>query len=213
MGTSAIMSESFEKATNFIIRFHATCLQSTKDIDGIKCYPLMDGIFITSQDVNIIKRAINAIFQSLSEIFCEEDVFDHQFIVRSAIAKGGMSFGENIDENVCSVISSDNEYKASLLFGMPMIQAYKAEEKAPPFGVYIHESARDYEQLVGRYYWWYKDKDTQTTLKEGLLAYFDWCKDYSQYLEMNDGKIENYKKLANEYFSDRKNKNTPYKKG
>ena len=34
--------------------------------------------------------------------------------------------------------------------GLPMIQAFTAEYTAPPFGVYIHESARNPAGLQGK---------------------------------------------------------------
>lgn len=203
MGTRAIMSESFEKATNFILRFHAICMQSIRNLDTMKCYPLMDGVFLTSQDIDTLKKCIDTLFNNLAKIFCDEELCAHQFIVRGSIAKGGMSYGENIDESICVDIASNNDYKANLLFGMPMIQAYKTEKNAPPFGIYIHESARDYDKLIGRYYGWCKDADTRTTMMKELKQYFDWCKYYSHYLEMDKNKIDTYKELVEEYFSNR----------
>jgi hypothetical protein len=34
--------------------------------------------------------------------------------------------------------------RQALLIGMPMIHAYQTERQAPPFGIFVHESARSF---------------------------------------------------------------------
>ena len=203
MGTKTIMSESFEKAANIILRFHSASLQATSSMTGVKVYPLMDGIFITGEKARVIKNAIDNIFLKMASIFIEEDKCDHQFVIRASIAYGELAHGFDVNNEVCRDIADNDTYKNALLFGMPMIQAYMAERNAPPFGVYIHESARKVNVLQGRYYLWKGIESQKEELKTKLLSYFKWCRYFSQYLEMDTSRIAFYEELVKEYFSNR----------
>lgn len=39
-------------------------------------------------------------------------------------------------------------------------------------------------------------------MKEKLYQYFDWCNKYRNYLEIEQSKIEQYKQLTEEYYTD-----------
>lgn len=82
---------------------------------------------------------------------------------------------------------------------MPMIQAYTSEPLAPPFGMYIHESARQPKILQGRYYVWSSNAKEKEKLRNKIHQYFDWCYDYRNYLKMSAEKIVNYKQLNDEH--------------
>ena len=97
--------------------------------------------------------------------------------MKGALAKGTLQHGSQISSEVSPVMASRVGYKQHLLFGMPMIQAFNAEKNAPPFGIYIHESARTVKGLQGRYFFWRRDEaisenaDLLTQLKEALLEF------------------------------------------
>lgn len=197
MGTKTIMSEKFQKAANFIIRFHSCCA-TLEQVSQLRCYPLMDGVFLVSEDLPSIQNAVKTLYGRLSDIFINENHLAYRFVIRGSIAYGEISHGEDISSSVCKDIATYPDYKKYLLFGLPMIQAFKSEKKAPPFGIYIHESARQVEGLQGRYYVWYNDDNTQ--LKDSIIDYFEWCRMFSNYLEFDQAKIDYYMKLTNEYF-------------
>jgi hypothetical protein len=205
MGTKNAMSNSFEQASNHILRFHACCIKATKDIENtnIRVYPLMDGIFLTSAELQPLREVINRIYEQLSELFINAVNFRHKFVIRGALAYGQISHGEEVDNPVNPDIASNDNYKKQLLFGLPMIQSFKSENNAPPFGLYIHESARIVGQLQGRYFQWlWDDSERRLSIKESLNQYFDWCKDHHNQLDIEINKIEKYKELIDEYFSD-----------
>lgn len=203
MGTKDTMLESIEKASNFILRFHSFCIKAIKNKSKVKCYPLMDGAFITSTDFSAVRTVIASVFKDLAEVFLTEDCFAHQFVVRGAIAYGDIVHGGNITDEICTDIANEDSYKSSLLFGLPMIQAYKSENEAPPFGIYIHESARTINGLQGRYYAWCNEERLRNQLKENLTLYFNWCEKFSNYLKLDNEKINVYKKKVDEFFSNR----------
>ena len=206
MGTKNAMSNSFEQASNHILRFHACCIKASNEADStyqIRIYPLMDGVFITATELAPLKDVIKRIYEQLSELFITEVNFRHKFVIRGALAYGEISHGEEIDNQVNPDIASNVNYKKQLLFGLPMIQSFTSERNAPPFGVYIHESARIVGKLQGRYYEWLRDdNERRLSMKESLNQYFDWCKEHHNQLDMEINKIEKYKELINEYFSD-----------
>ena len=203
MGTKTVMLESFDKAANFIIRFHSCCISITKNIPKISCYPLMDGVFITAEEIDVMMHAINDIYDKIARTFLDTEVYSHRFIIRGALAYGEISHGNNITQGVSKEISADDDYKKNLLFGLPMIQAFNSEKKAPPFGVFIHESARRRGCLQGRYYQWYKDENLQNELRDNIISYFEWCKQFSNYLELEKEKAHKYSELAQEFFTNR----------
>lgn len=201
MGTKNTMSESFERSANQILRFHSAVLKS--NMDSVIVYPIMDGVYLSAKDLETMKHSINSIMTNLARVFIGEQTVDHQFIVRGALARGFVMHGKNITPYVCPEISPKTEYKKQLLFGMPMIQAMTSEHKAPPFGIYIHESARVFRGLQGKYYYWTTDADDVKIpeLKDKLNKYFEGTINRRFSLELEEDKINNYKDRVKEYFS------------
>ena len=203
MGTKNSMSESFEKSANFILRFHAAVLSAKTTL--VKIYPVMDGVYIVSSSWRYLTSALNRIMTCLAVVFLGEPN-DHRFVVRGAIARGTIQHGGQITNDVCPAIFAEAGYKDQLLFGMPMIQAYSSETCAPPFGVFIHESARAVGGLQGKYYFWKrvdkitKKKSLQTELKDALVSFFEWEGLHSFYLGLPLAKFDEYQARVKEYF-------------
>lgn len=203
MGTQNSMSESFEKSANFILRFHAAVIKA-KALKA-KVYPVMDGVYITTESKDDMTSFLNRIMTCLAEIFLGE-TNDHRFVVRGAIAKGMIQHGGKLQSDVCPNVTSEKGYVDSLLFGMPMIQACSSETCAPPFGIYIHESARVVGGLQCKYYFWQcdaalsKKKTLQADLKAALDSFFEWEMSHQYYFGVPFAKLEEYKKRAEEYY-------------
>ncbi len=202
MGTKRIMSESFSRASNFVFKFHSIVIKATTGKKDVWCYPLMDGVFIVSTNLMTAKSILSRIFNSASRIFVNEDCHMHRFVIKGVIALGEIARGETITGEISQILAENKDYARQIMCGMPMIQAYSSERTAPPFGIYIHESARSVNGLQGKYYIWHSNNNYARTLKGLIISYFDWCAFYHKYLEMDISKIELYKHLALEYFSD-----------
>ena len=205
MGTKSSMSESFEKSANFIIRFHTAVLKAAVP-KKVRVYPVMDGVYIVVKYLDDMRDAINKIMTCLAEVFLSE-TNNHRFIVKGALAKGTIQHGSKISSEVSPDMAPRSGYKQHLLFGMPMIQAFNAEKQAPPFGIYIHESARTVRGLQGRYYFWRRDealsanKSLHSDLKKELISFLNWEKDHNYYLELEKTKFEEYEGRVIEYFN------------
>lgn len=203
------MSESFQKAANFILKFHSCVIDAIDQATAVTFYPLMDGVFITSPNSKVIRKVIDTIFSKVAEIFLSEEKNGYRFIIKGSLSYGDIAHGANIDEKVCEKLFKKVNYKQALMCGMPMIQAFMSEHTAPPFGVYIHESARTPTDLQGKYYNWSPQNGVNKKhLKEKLLSYFHWCTFYSRYLELDKAKIDLYVKLTNEFFTNRMDKDS-----
>lgn len=212
MGTQNCMRTSFERAANFIMRLHCCVTEVTDSLNKgrrqnlLSLYPIMDGVYLTSSDPELLLSAIRRVFDKLAQIQVHFAEPQKLFIVRGAITYGDITHGKAISVEVCPHLAAcANGYNDKLLFGLPMIQAYNAEHTAPPFGIYIHESARNINYLQGRFfYWWNHGTHPQPPLVQALHtqldSYFDWCEKNRFALKMEPAKIAIYREQLKEYF-------------
>lgn len=200
MGTQNIMSESLAKASNYILKLHSCLFQAASELEAIMIYPVMDGAYITCANKKVLTVVLKKAFSSLANIFLQEKDNGKRFVVRASLAFGDIIDGNMITEDVTEHIPTD--YKQNILLGMPIVQAYKSEKNAPPFGIFIHESARKFDdehKIQGRTFKWWNQKYSQE-LCGAICEYFEWCRYNSLLLEMDEKKIDNYIKLAKSYF-------------
>lgn len=212
MGTKNCMRESFQRSVNFILRLHS-CVTNVvakvnakpENADTIRLHSIMDGVYLTCANLGVLLQAVKTIYVKLADVFINESDHKKQFLIRGSIARGDISHGEYITDEVCHELASHPDYIGHLLMGMPMIQAYGKESEAAPFGIYIHESARSYDGLQCRHFnWWGKKegevKEIISNLALELHKYFDWCSINTHSLKMEPQKITEYKSLVKEYF-------------
>lgn len=205
MGTKNSMSESFEKSANFILRFHTAVLRA-ENPRKVRIYPVMDGVYVVVKELGDMMTSIDRIMTSLAEVFLSEPN-NHRFMVKGALSRGTLQHGSEISSEVSPDMAPKVSYKQHLLFGMPMIQAFNAEKSAPPFGIYIHESARTVKGLQGRYYFWHRDETIseneklQTQLKESLLEFLKWEGERHYYFELESSRFAEYEERVKEYFT------------
>ncbi|WP_420386458.1 hypothetical protein [Roseivirga sp.] len=202
MGTKNIMSDSVNTAANFIFKFHGA-IQSSKDAHA-KYYPLMDGVFITTPSQIVLKRVIRKIFVCLFEIYSKTELCKYRFLAKGSISFGPVIHGRDVPKSASTSLENDLNYKTSILMGTPMIQAYSIEKLAPPFGVFIHESARTFapKQSIpfsGKYFQWFPDNFDKAQFEVEVKKYFDWAIKYEKSLELDAEKSKYYMKIFGEY--------------
>lgn len=213
MGTREAMRETIDKSANFIFKFHAnalTCLASNTDI---VLYPVMDGIYVTSTTKELFIDFLCHIFLECSKDFCSADV-RFCYLIKGAIAFGPIYHGQNIPAEVNYLFSKHTNYKNSLLLGLPMIQAYLGEKLAPPFGLYIDESARSFAPtgqtpLGNRWYRWDKNKSIQhkglgaiTTFKDKMNQYFDYMEKHHVQNNYPLADIAKHREMFEDFFGE-----------
>jgi hypothetical protein len=127
-------------------------------------------------------------------------------IVRGAVSYGPVILGRESKQG--AEVFKDSNYCDSILLGMPLVQAYAAERLAPPFGIYIHESARAFapanaEPFTTLFWrWWLKDEVAQQValrLHDEIDHYFGWCREHHAEIEYSPDRIDAHHTLAREY--------------
>lgn len=222
MGTQEKMLSSIYTSGNNIFRLHAAVLRGLRKVSkaaDVRAYPVMDGVYLTAKKTRAIQRLMRFVFQDLADTFVESK-FIHQFLVRGAIAYGPIYHGTQVTDKVSQDLDSATlgYYKDSLLLGTPMIQAYEGEKYAPPFGLYVHESARAFCPEDGKtfsYRWWdwwraaasshshnsyYRNRSFIAYFARRLKSYFSECELNSKRLNYPIEKIQAHRAVAEEYF-------------
>lgn len=195
MGTQSIMRISQKKMANFIFKMYSF----TNHINGygIHIYPLMDGFFAVHNNRTEFLSFVSRFFISVYNSFKAESRNEHRFMIRGGIAYGPIVIGKDIVQQY--------SFKDDIIVGSPVIQAYRGESLAPPFGIYVDESARSLppgEDAIPSVYfnWCKKDRAIRTKLEE----YLNWCLLNSTCLQYPEDSIKRHILLAKQYFNKEK---------
>lgn len=207
MGIRAIMSRSIQITANFVFKLHSAALEVLPATNSLTLYPVMDGIFVVSKRQEEILVFLGDLMKKIAYTFVEQEI-QHRFLVKAALAYGPVTHGREITPEANQKLGGNEEYKNSLLIGMPMIQAYQSESKAPPFGIFIHESARAFspsdETPIPHVWWrWLNRSDSlRDELRNELESYFKWCEDHPLQIEYAVDRIKIHKEMVKQYLDD-----------
>ncbi len=212
MGTGNQMLRSLPIAANFIYKLQCAVLEGAEEVgfdQGVRLYPVMDGVYITSQRRETLQAILNQALCRVAITFLKEQTPFHQFLVRGAIAFGPVYHGCDLDPKTSYVMARHKVIRDSMLMGLPMAQAYRDEGSAPPFGIAVHSSARAFApdgDRPFRFIWlnWYDYSDPKidpSKLLEQLERYFDWQKAHSTVTGYAQDRIEHHRRLAREFFT------------
>lgn len=208
MGTKNKMFSSVKTASIFMLKLHTAILQNlTSDLIA---YPLMDGAYITSKSKNAMTCFITKLFASIGKDISQQKDIQHVFLIKAALAYGPVINGKEIGAGVNAIFTSNEIYKNSILIGLPMVQAFNSESSAPPFGIYIHESARAFSSqeetpFVHKWWKWYltdqriwKMKDSDA-LFDSVTRYFEQAQKKYILEDYAKERIEVHKEMFREY--------------
>ena len=154
-----------------------------------------------------------AVFGRLAREFVETTEMRHRFLVRGALACGPVVHGRQLPAVASATLAAHPEYRSSILIGLPMIQAYLAERLAPPFAMYVHESARAFApgalRTIRATWWrWFTTPEDQRwpdlapRLRNELHAYFKWCEERALEIGYDPESINKHRALSDQYFAD-----------
>jgi hypothetical protein len=207
MGTQVSMSRSINITANFIFKLHIAALRA--QVAGMRIYPVMDGFYISTPDKNRMLGFLRNVFRVVAEEFnTAVDEPQHRFMIRGGLAFGPVIHGHDVGQ-CAAELQSNQPYRDSVLLGMPMVQAHLSERDAPPFGVFVHESARVFappgiEPL--HWIWWQWKTDDQgatwNTLRDRLITHLTWCRARAQAILYAEDRIDAHKKMVEQYFQD-----------
>lgn len=218
MGIQSAMGRSMDVAANFIFKLHITVLESIEALPehqraSIYLYPVMDGVYFVTNDQSALYGFLRRVFGCLAREFVETAEMRHRFLVRGALACGPVVHGFQLPEGASAVLQNHARYRDSILLGLPMIQAYLAERLAPPFSVYVHESARAFApegRRTIRATWWRwfatpaddRWPELAPRLRDALRGYFGWCEARAAEIGYDVESIKKHRSLAEQYFAD-----------
>ncbi len=206
MGTQASMSRSINATANFIFKLHIAALRVATPVTRL--YPVMDGFYVSCPERNAMLDFLRGVFQAVAEEFNAEAEPHHRFCIRGGLAFGPVIHGADCGH--CAAELQGNQiHRDKILLGMPMVQAHLAEQGAPPFGVFVHESARVFAPAGSdplHWVWWKwgtgNANPAWTSLKTKLAEHLEWCAKRSGTIEYLPERIDAHKKMATQYFED-----------
>ena len=121
MGTKTKMENSVKTCSIFIFKLHTAVLEAIEKGCDIQTYPVMDGVYFTSKRKKDMEKALSYIFSTLGKLFIDEKEFEHQFLVKAAVAYGPIIHGSDIGNEINRQFANNEIYKQSLLLGLPML--------------------------------------------------------------------------------------------
>lgn len=210
MGAGAKMRKNLNRAAIPIMKLHVAALTALqKNTKGpIQLFPIIDGMYVVTEDFSSLAFFLSETLRSMAAEFITLKNWERT-IVRGALSYGPILLGTSMTE--CSDILKQSNYCDAILLGMPLEQSYGAERRAPPFGVYVHESARAFAPTGVKpinsvwWQWWHKDKSAQKIAKalpKELKSYFKWCEEHAEEIGYPKERIKAHEELGREYLSD-----------
>ena len=212
MGTHNQMLRSLHTSANFIYKLQCAVLLAYDDLSDnsdIGLYPVMDGMYITSARRWPLDSMLKSAMRRLAETFIQARENKHRFLVRGAIVDGPMYHGRNVQTGASKgLLDRHPQQRNSILLGLPMAQAYRAESSAPPFGIAIDDSARafsPYPDATYPFIWWNWFNAAEPPLDCGLMmeeleSYFTWQNGHTNMTGYDPARMHHHQTLAKEYF-------------
>jgi hypothetical protein len=205
MGTQISMSRSISATANFIFKLHIAAIRAR--LEGLRIYPVMDGFYAATPNKSQMLSFLRNVFRSVAEEFNATEEPQHRFIIRGGLAFGPVIHGQDVGQ-CAAELQNNPAYSNSVLLGMPMVQAHLSERDAPPFGVFVHESARVFapdgtDPL--HWIWWKWENDNSpvwAALKDTLIAHLQWCKARAQAILYSSDRILAHEKMVDQYFQE-----------
>jgi len=204
MGMETQMKRSIKVSANFVFKLHVAALDEAAT-SNVMLYPIMDGFYACSETRADMERFLSGVFNTLAGIFSRERVADFRFIVRGAIAYGDVYHGREIRDDASKRLAEKPDYRASIMLGPPIVDANRAEQDAPPFGIAIHASARvqpkSGEHAYNRDWWpWWQEGFDYADFMKKLEAHYEWCRNHSERIGYSLSRIVVHEALATRYF-------------
>lgn len=226
MGTGRCLSRSLHRAANSVFKLHTAFSIAQSETTGVRCYPIMDGLYITSPSRNMMNRVLRNAFCELAKEFVHTPGTANMHMMRAGLAFGPTLHGADIPEEAFFGIFNDgremdsktfaqsplSQVRLQVLLSPAMVLAYNAEKLAPPFGIYVDDTAKCYPGLCpnsdGSYIsnlfqWWILDDEAReiaTALYDQILFYLSKAETHSVGMGYSIEAIHRHKELVVEYF-------------
>ena len=218
MGTGRSFSRSLATAANYVYKLQLAFARAVRDKEDVRAYPLMDGCYVTARKRADICAVIQNAMCDLANEFVRAQGTDKMFMVRGAIAFGATIEGGDVPAEAFH--RSDREHLGDeaiasmkkVLLSPAMVLAFNAEKLAPPFGLYVDDSAQAIPQLAdptdfgfnSRLWQWWRGLEGGSELAKSLFGqisfYLNKCEVHSTSKGYPKERIAAHRELAIEYF-------------
>lgn len=208
MGIKEKMSRSLAQSSNFIAKFHVAVQRTAHRMaNQPSIYSAMDGAYILFDTGEDARDFIRRFFSYMSQAFINDEP-KHQFLVR-----GGLAYGDVYEiKSILPALSEGDRNLFSeipLVMGFAVIQAHLAEKDAPPFGIFIHETAREVcsngvRLFSGSWFRWFvakSQKQLYHKLKRKVADYFKWCRGHYLEIGYEIKALERHELASEQFFS------------
>lgn len=215
MGTTAISSRSITEAAIKVFKLHSAAIAAEEEVPdeyegSLTLYPMMDGIYVVASDKYGLMEFLQRTYSIIGHDVVDAEKDHHIFALRAAVAFGPVLAGkdmEGYDDRVEGTTHQDRT-----LVGLPVVQAFLSEDKAPPFGVYVHESARAFapdDTNPFQFVWWkwfrsnndeYNEEELAVEIHGVLKEYYEWSKNNSKRIGYEKERIQQHEDLVAQYF-------------
>ncbi|MDI1336360.1 MAG: hypothetical protein PSU94_09285 [Lacunisphaera sp.] len=207
MGARNLMKLSLPRAARSVMKIHAAALFVKQRHPELEINPVMDGVYGYVSNRDLLETCLTEILAGLANVFVQERVPSSRFMVRAGVAFGPLIPGSSLAAG-STILQQNTRYLGGTAIGMGISHAYEAEGLAPPFGVYIHESARAFAPRRKDAYpyrvnlWrWFENEDALTwATRRTLVHHFDWLEKNSVSAQYDLDAMRRHKSLAIEYF-------------
>jgi hypothetical protein len=207
MGARNAMKLSLSRAARSIMKIHAAALLTKARHDELEINPVMDGVYGFVEERESLETCLGEILTALANVFVQERVPCNRFMVRAGVAYGPLIPGRSLAEGA-EILQKNKSYLGGTAIGMAISHAYEAEGCAPPFGIYIHESARafaprtpgSYPYLQNLWRWFDEDEALTWATRKTLLEHFDWLEKNPVSAQYDAEALRRHRNLAVEYF-------------
>lgn len=209
MGAQNQMSTSLESSSIDMFGVHVAIDETKSDYD-VNVYPIMDGAYIVSERQQPLRDFLSDTIAKIAKdnVYTDSDV-RYTYIIRAAVSFGPVIHGDEVPQRANQEFFDDeNPYPDSLIIGAPISQAFRGEGKAPPFGIFVDESARafapeDNRPMDRRWYEWFRHhtpyKNLARELEDRLQTYYNWCEENTHRINYPMSKIQEHREMAKEY--------------
>jgi hypothetical protein len=221
MGAGHIMGASVRKSANFLTRLHMAVHRAVTAVDFKgRLLTINDGVFIVTPSKRELMSVMGRALILLSCDFVAVPRPHDRFLMRGGIAYGPVYFGGDLIPGLAPKKLRENaEFLLPVMFGPPIIQAYRAESFAPPFGVAVHESARAFfppqEEpfRMTHWLWWAPNEPVdyprnatplpalKDCLAADLDAHFTWMADTLIFHGVDVAKLSEWRARCVQYFA------------
>lgn len=228
MGFKNAMLHSLRTAACFVADLHGDIEDARKRLSftekDLKIIRLMDGAYVVAEDVDKVFSLLRETMALSALRFLRPKDDRKKSMVRVAVAYGNVVTGADLGKCMEPDVTPCSQILDNVMVGMPFVWSNEGEHRAPPFGIFVHESVRDCTQRGNRRIGWVWDRwwfphvnkaqgNVQTNkmvgakgqclaeqLGKAVLAHLVWLERNPEETGVPSKKSRAYKKLATEYF-------------